>query len=47
MKIILVPIGKGIVRRPGKDVTIVGKLLTMYRRWPWPRSWRKTGSTPR
>jgi pyruvate dehydrogenase E1 component beta subunit len=27
----IVPIGKGIVRRPGKDVTIVGKLLTMYR----------------
>ena len=25
------PIGKGIVRRPGKDVTIVGKLLTIYR----------------
>jgi len=27
----VVPIGKGIIRRPGKDVTIVGKLLTMYR----------------
>lgn len=27
----VVPIGKGIVRRPGKDVTIVGKLLTVYR----------------
>ena len=27
----LVPIGKGIVRRQGKDVTIVGKLLTVYR----------------
>jgi pyruvate/2-oxoglutarate/acetoin dehydrogenase E1 component len=27
----LVPIGKGIVRREGKDVTIVGKLLTVYR----------------
>ena len=27
----LVPIGKGIVRREGTDVTIVGKLLTMYR----------------
>jgi acetoin:2,6-dichlorophenolindophenol oxidoreductase subunit beta len=27
----LVPIGKGIVRREGADVTIVGKLLTMYR----------------
>jgi pyruvate dehydrogenase E1 component beta subunit len=27
----LVPIGQGIVRRPGQDVTIVGKLLTMYR----------------
>lgn len=26
-----VPIGKGIVRREGKDVTIVGKLLTVYR----------------
>ncbi|MCE5258289.1 MAG: alpha-ketoacid dehydrogenase subunit beta [Chloroflexi bacterium] len=26
-----VPIGKGIVRREGKDVTIVGKLLTLYR----------------
>jgi pyruvate/2-oxoglutarate/acetoin dehydrogenase E1 component len=27
----LVPIGKGIIRREGKDVTIVGKLLTLYR----------------
>jgi pyruvate/2-oxoglutarate/acetoin dehydrogenase E1 component len=27
----LVPIGKGIVRREGTDVTIVGKLLTLYR----------------
>jgi pyruvate/2-oxoglutarate/acetoin dehydrogenase E1 component len=27
----LVPIGKGIVRREGGDVTIVGKLLTLYR----------------
>jgi pyruvate dehydrogenase E1 component beta subunit len=27
----LVPIGKGIIRREGRDVTIVGKLLTMYR----------------
>lgn len=27
----LVPIGKGIVRREGRDVTIVGKLLTVYR----------------
>ena len=27
----LVPIGKGIIRREGKDVTIIGKLLTMYR----------------
>jgi pyruvate dehydrogenase E1 component beta subunit len=27
----LVPIGKGIVRREGTDVTIVGKLLTVYR----------------
>ena len=27
----LVPIGRGILRREGKDVTIVGKLLTMYR----------------
>ena len=27
----LVPIGQGIIRREGKDVTIVGKLLTMYR----------------
>ena len=27
----LVPIGKGIIRRQGKDVTLVGKLLTMYR----------------
>jgi pyruvate/2-oxoglutarate/acetoin dehydrogenase E1 component len=27
----LVPIGKGIIRREGTDVTIVGKLLTMYR----------------
>ena len=26
----LVPIGKGIVRREGTDVTIVGKLLTVY-----------------
>ena len=27
----LVPIGKGIIRRKGRDVTIVGKLLTVYR----------------
>ena len=27
----LVPIGQGIIRREGKDVTIVGKLLTVYR----------------
>jgi pyruvate dehydrogenase E1 component beta subunit len=27
----LVPIGQGIIRREGKDVTIVGKLLTLYR----------------
>jgi pyruvate dehydrogenase E1 component beta subunit len=27
----LVPIGQGIIRREGQDVTIVGKLLTMYR----------------
>jgi pyruvate dehydrogenase E1 component beta subunit len=27
----LVPIGEGVVRREGTDVTIVGKLLTMYR----------------
>jgi len=27
----LVPIGKGVVRREGSDVTIVGKLLTLYR----------------
>ncbi|TEU17823.1 MAG: alpha-ketoacid dehydrogenase subunit beta [Anaerolineales bacterium] len=27
----LVPIGEGIIRREGRDVTIVGKLLTMYR----------------
>jgi len=27
----LAPIGKGIIRREGTDVTIVGKLLTMYR----------------
>jgi acetoin:2,6-dichlorophenolindophenol oxidoreductase subunit beta len=27
----LVPIGKGVVRREGTDVTIVGKLLTVYR----------------
>jgi pyruvate/2-oxoglutarate/acetoin dehydrogenase E1 component len=26
-----VPIGKGIVRREGRDVTLVGKLLTVYR----------------
>ena len=26
-----VPIGKGIVRRPGKDVTIVANLLMLYR----------------
>ena len=25
------PIGKGLIRRPGRDVTIVGKLLTVYR----------------
>lgn len=27
----LVPIGKGVIRRQGKDVTIVAKLLTLYR----------------
>src|SRR4030095_2645181 len=27
----LVPIGQGAIRRAGKDVTIVGKLLTVYR----------------
>ncbi len=27
----LVPIGEGVIRREGMDVTIVGKLLTMYR----------------
>lgn len=27
----LVPIGEGIIRREGRDVTIVGKLLTVYR----------------
>jgi pyruvate dehydrogenase E1 component beta subunit len=27
----IVPIGRGIVRREGTDVTIVGKLLTLYR----------------
>jgi pyruvate/2-oxoglutarate/acetoin dehydrogenase E1 component len=27
----LIPIGKGIIRREGSDVTIVGKLLTVYR----------------
>lgn len=27
----LVPLGKGVVRRAGKDVTLVGKLLTVYR----------------
>ena len=27
----LIPIGKGIIRREGTDVTIVGKLLTVYR----------------
>jgi pyruvate dehydrogenase E1 component beta subunit len=27
----LVPIGKGIIRRQGSDVTLVGKLLTVYR----------------
>ena len=26
-----VPLGKGVVRREGRDVTIVGKLLTVYR----------------
>jgi pyruvate dehydrogenase E1 component beta subunit len=26
----LVPIGEGIIRREGRDVTIVGKLLTMH-----------------
>jgi pyruvate/2-oxoglutarate/acetoin dehydrogenase E1 component len=26
-----VPIGKGIIRREGSDVTIIGKLLTVYR----------------
>jgi pyruvate dehydrogenase E1 component beta subunit len=27
----LVPIGEGVIRRGGRDVTIVGKLLTVYR----------------
>jgi pyruvate dehydrogenase E1 component beta subunit len=27
----VVPIGQGIIRREGKDVTLVGKLLTVYR----------------
>ena len=27
----LVPIGEGVIRREGRDVTIVGKLLTVYR----------------
>ncbi len=27
----LVPIGQGVIRRPGRDVTLVGKLLTVYR----------------
>ncbi len=27
----VVPIGRGIIRRGGKDVTLVGKLLTLYR----------------
>jgi pyruvate/2-oxoglutarate/acetoin dehydrogenase E1 component len=27
----LVPIGQGVIRREGRDVTIVGKLLTVYR----------------
>jgi pyruvate dehydrogenase E1 component beta subunit len=27
----VVPFGVGVIRRPGKDVTIVGKLLTMYK----------------
>lgn len=27
----IVPIGRGIIRRDGRDVTIVGKLLTVYR----------------
>ncbi|MGC8878632.1 MAG: alpha-ketoacid dehydrogenase subunit beta [Anaerolineae bacterium] len=27
----LIPLGKGVIRREGRDVTIVGKLLTVYR----------------
>jgi pyruvate dehydrogenase E1 component beta subunit len=27
----LVPIGEGVIRREGRDITIVGKLLTVYR----------------
>jgi len=27
----IVPIGEGIIRRPGKDVTIVANLLMLYR----------------
>jgi pyruvate dehydrogenase E1 component beta subunit len=27
----LVPIGRGIIRRQGRDITVVGKLLTVYR----------------
>ena len=42
----VVPIGKGIIRRPGKDVTIIGKLLTMYRALAGlpNRSWKKSAS---
>ncbi len=27
----LIPLGKGVIRREGRDVTIIGKLLTVYR----------------
>ena len=43
----LVPIGKGVVRREGRDVTIVGKLLTVYPRWARRSGWRRRASRPR
>jgi len=39
----LVPIGKGIIRREGMDVTIVGKLLTMYRALAAPEQLAEEG----
>lgn len=43
----IVPIGQGIVRREGRDVTIVGKLLTVYRALEAAGNWPPEASRPR